>query len=156
VVSRTGAIAVATLCAALAGRPLAGQKIVEYGLHAVATFASPELFAGGGYAAFRPGERARLALTLAAGGADGAAAFRGELLAHFLLSPRAPHGVGFYGLGGVALADVESGGARDTRGYLVLGLGVESRPGARSGWALEAGIGGGLRIAAGYRWRRWP
>ncbi|HTG83976.1 MAG TPA: hypothetical protein VL853_04170, partial [Gemmatimonadales bacterium] len=96
----------------------------------------------------------RLALTLAAGTADGDVAFRGELLGHFLLSPRATHGVGFYALGGAAVADVESTG--DTQGHMVLGLGMESRPGARSGWALEAGIGGGLRIAAGYRWRRLP
>jgi hypothetical protein len=52
------------------------------------------------------------------------------------------------------VADVESTG--DTQGYMVLGLGVESSPGARSGWALEAGIGGGFRIALGYRWRRLP
>jgi hypothetical protein len=153
-VNRTATIVVAGLCAALPGRPLAAQRPVEYGLHAVATFATPDLVAGGGYAAVRPGERARLALTLAAGTAGGDAAFRGELLAHFLLSPRAKHGVGFYALGGAAVADLASTG--DTQGYMVLGVGVESRPGARSGWALEAGIGGGLRIAAGYRWRRLP
>jgi hypothetical protein len=153
-VSRTGTVAVATLCAALAGRLLVAQQTVEYGLHAVATFATPDLVAGGGYAAVRSGERARLALTLAAGTADGDVAFRGELLGHFLLSPRATHGVGFYALGGAAVADVESTG--DTQGYMVLGIGVESHPGARRGWALEAGIGGGFRIAAGYRWRRLP
>jgi hypothetical protein len=153
-VNCTATIVVAGLCAALPGRPLAAQRPVEYGVHAVATFATPDLVAGGGYAAVRPGERARLALTLAAGAADGDVAFRGELLAHFLLSPRAKHGVGFYALGGAAVADLASTG--DTQGYMVLGLGVESSPGARSGWALEAGIGGGFRIAAGYRWRSLP
>jgi len=153
-VNRTATVVVAGLCAALPGRPLAAQHAVEYGVHAVATFAMPDLVAGGGYAAVRSGERARLALTLAAGTADGDVAFRGELLGHFLLSPRATQGVGFYALGGAAVADVESTG--DTQGHMVLGLGMESRPGARSGWALEAGIGGGLRIALGYRWRRLP
>jgi hypothetical protein len=43
----------------------------------------------------------------------------------------------------------------DDRGYLVLLLGIEAGPGARGGWALEAGVGGGLRLAAGYRWRRF-
>jgi len=153
-VNRTATVVGAGLFAALPGCPLAAQHPVEYGIHAVATFATPDLFAGGGYAAVRSGERARLALTLAAGMADGDVAFRGELLGHFLLSPRATHGVGFYALGGAAVADVESTG--DTQGYMVLGLGVESSPGSPSGWALEAGIGGGFRIAAGYRWRRLP
>jgi hypothetical protein len=153
-VKHAATLVVAGLCFALDGRPLAAQHAVEYGVHAVATFGTPDLYAGGAYAAVRPGERARLALTLAAGTADGEVAFRGELLAHFLLSPRAKNGVGFYALGGAAVASLESAG--DTQGYMVLGLGVESRPGARSGWALEAGIGGGLRIAAGYRWRRLP
>ena len=36
----------------------------------------------------------------------------------------------------------------------VLGLGIETRPGARVGLALEAGIGGGVRVAVGLR-RRW-
>jgi hypothetical protein len=153
-VNRTATVVGAGLFAALPGCPLAAQHPVEYGIHAVATFATPDLFAGGGYAAVRSGERARLALTLAAGTADGDVAFRGELLGHFLLSPRATHGVGFYALGGAAVADVESTG--DTQGYMVLGLGVESSPGSPSGWALEAGIGGGFRIAAGYRWRRLP
>jgi hypothetical protein len=101
-VNRTATVVVAGLCAALPGRPLAAQHPVEYGVHAVATFATPDLVAGGGYAAVRSGERARLALTLAAGTADGDVAFRGELLGHFLLSPRATHGVGFYALGGAA------------------------------------------------------
>ena len=153
-VNQTAARVVAGLCVALAGRPLAAQRPVEYGVHAVATFATPDLVAGGAYAAVRPGERARLAFTLAAGTADGDLALRGELLAHFLLSPRGKHGVGFYALGGAAVADYQSTG--DTQGYMVLGLGLEARPGARDGWALEAGIGGGLRIAAGYRWRRLP
>ena len=78
--NRTATFVVAGLCAALPGRPLAAQHPVEYGLHAVATFATPDLVAGGGYAAVRSGERARLALTLAAGTADGDVAFRGELL----------------------------------------------------------------------------
>jgi hypothetical protein len=63
--------------------------------------------------------------------------------------------VGLYGAGGVAVA----GGAVD-QGYMVVTLGLEARPGARSGWFVEAGVGGGARLAAGYRWRHpaagWP
>jgi hypothetical protein len=39
------------------------------------------------------------------------------------------------------------------RGYLVLTLGMEQRPGAASGWMVELGLGGGVRLSGGYRWR---
>ena len=35
-------------------------------------------------------------------------------------------------------------------------LGLEERPAARAGWFVEAGVGGGARLALGYRWRRMP
>jgi hypothetical protein len=131
--------------------PIAAQRVIEAGFHAVTTVAPSTLAGVGGYGAARVGERARIALTLTAAGWEGRWAARGELLGHFLLSPRRSHGVGVYGLGGVAGVL----GVRD-QGFAVLGLGVESRPGRRSGWALEIGAGGGLRVAAGYRWRRFP
>jgi hypothetical protein len=53
-----------------------------------------------------------------------------------------------YGLGGVA-GQV----GRGSQGYVVLGLGLERAPGGRSGWALEAGVGGGVRVTVGWRWR---
>jgi hypothetical protein len=31
-----------------------------------------------------------------------------------------------------------------------------SRPGAAWGWFVEAGVGGGARLSAGYRWRWFP
>jgi len=40
------------------------------------------------------------------------------------------------------------------QGFVVLTLGVESRPGAATGWFAEAGVGGGVRGAVGIR-RRW-
>jgi len=75
----------------------------------------------------------------------------GELLVHFLLNPTRRTGAGVYGAGGVAVV----GGPVD-QGYVVVTLGVESRPGAPSGWFVEAGVGGGARLAMGYRWRRLP
>jgi hypothetical protein len=83
------------------------------------------------------------------GGSAGELAFRAELLGHFLLSPNKRTGMGPYFAAGVAAV-----GGPVERGYLVLTLGVEQRPGARSGWVAEAGIGGGFRVALGYRWRR--
>jgi len=111
---------------------------------------SDPLFAGAGLqGAARPGGRSRIALGVFPGAIDERFALRGELVAHFLLSPGARRGVGFYGFGGVAGLSGPS-----DRAYLMLGVGVEANPGGRSGWMLEAGLGGGARIAAGWRWRR--
>jgi len=37
---------------------------------------------------------------------------------------------------------------------LLLTAGLEQNPGARRGWAMELGVGGGVRFAVGYRWRK--
>jgi hypothetical protein len=131
-------------------RPAAGQEPAgrEFGVQAMTVLEDP-LWAGGGvYAAWRPGGKTRLAVTLGLGSLGGTVAGRGELLAHFLLSPGRLSGVTVYGLGGIAGVV----GRRD-QGYLVLGLGLEHAPGAASGWVIEAGVGGGARILAGWRWR---
>ena len=66
------------------------------------------------------------------------------------------------GAGGRALeAAVRAGGVAAVggpvdEGYLVLALGLEGRPGGPDGWFVEAGVGGGARLAAGWRWRQWP
>jgi hypothetical protein len=132
-------------------RPAAGQRVAELGVQALVTTANPALAAAGVYGALRVSQRVRFCVTGSGGVAAGDVAGRGELLGHFLFDPTAPRGAGAYaggGVGGVV-------GALD-EGYLVLLLGVEARPGGRSGWSAELGIGGGLRIAAGYRWRRHP
>jgi hypothetical protein len=75
---------------------------------------------------------------------------RGELLGHFHLAPEERRKPGFYLAGGIAGV---VGAVR--RGYLVLTAGLESDPAGGSGWAIEAGIGGGVRLGLGYRWRRF-
>src|SRR5689334_8400170 len=107
---------------------------MELGVEAVGTAADPAAAVGGVYGAIRTSQRTRLSAALAAGVSDGEAAFRGELLAHFLLNPTRLTGAGVYGAGGVAVAE----GPVD-QGYVVVTLGIESRPGARSGWFVEAG-----------------
>jgi hypothetical protein len=105
----------------------------------------------GGFGALQTTGRTRLSLGFGAGVSDGELAVRGELLGHFLLSPEEHRKAGFYVAGGVAGVEGPVG-----RGYLVLTLGLEQAPGRRSGWAVELGAGGGVRVAAGYRWRRFP
>jgi hypothetical protein len=128
----------------------AAQRIRELGAQAIVTTSDPVLVVAGGYGAIRTAGRARVSASLGVGISEGELAWRGELLGHFLLSPEELREPGFYFAGGVAAVE-----GPVSRGYLVLTLGVEESPRARSGWALEAGIGGGFRLALGYRWRRY-
>lgn len=137
--------------AAGSGVPLAAQRrhVRELGVEGMVLGADPVMVLGGLYGAVRTSSRTRLALTASAGIVERAAGWRGEVLAHFLLNPRTTRKPGVYGGGGVAAAG--SGG--QARGYVVVLLGVEGKPGAGSGWFVEAGLGGGFRAAAGWRWR---
>jgi hypothetical protein len=133
---------------ALLQSAVAAQQARELGVQGIATFSDPVLAVAGGYGALRVSGRTRVSLSLGAGTTDSDLAFRGELLAHFLLSPAEPRKPGFYLSGGVAGV----AGPVD-RGYLVLTAGLEQHPARGSGWALELGVGGGIRLALGYRWR---
>src|SRR5439155_629632 len=70
-----------------------------------------------------------------------------------VLRPGERSGVGPYG--GLGLAFVGSGGARGAS-YLTALLGVDKGPGGRGGWYAELGLGGGVRLAMGRRFRRFP
>jgi hypothetical protein len=81
------------------------------------------------------------------------AALRIELTGQFLVLPGAKRGTSPYaGLGAAYL------GARHYRGsgVLVALIGIEAPEGRRQGWFAELGLGGGVRVRAGYRWRRLP
>jgi hypothetical protein len=134
--------------------PLAGQvgTVREAGFEAVATAAEPAVYTAGITASVRPSLRTRIAV-YAGGGVtgDGNGVGRAELVGHFLLNPRSLRS-GLYAGGG--LAGVFASGADN--GFLVLLVGIESRPGGQGGWFAEAGVGGGARIAVGYRWRKLP
>jgi len=41
-------------------------------------------------------------------------------------------------------------------GYLTAQVGVEAAPGRRRGWYAELGLGGGVRLSLGRRFRRFP
>jgi hypothetical protein len=131
--------------------PGAAQQIREIGVQAIGTASAPALGVAGVYGGLRTSGRTRLSASLGAGISGGEVAWRGELLAHFLLSPEERRRAGAYFAGGIAAVE-----GPVSRGYLVLTIGIEERPRSRSGWALEAGIGGGARVALGYRWRWFP
>lgn len=94
----------------------------------------------------------RLAAAVAGGSGGGAAAARVGATAQFLLRPRARSGTSPYA--GIGLAWT---GAEDTHGaaYLAVLLGVEAAPAKTRGWYVEIGLEGGVRVAAGLRWRRF-
>jgi len=124
------------------------QKGIEGGVHALATFADFDFAGGGGHLGFRPGGRTRFTIAASPGVIQEEFALRGEGTAQFLLNPGSRRR-GFYAGGGIAgLA-----GPVD-EAYLLVVLGLETSPGGRSGWVVETGIGGGVRLLVGYRWRR--
>lgn len=109
---------------------------------------TPGQWLAGGSIGWRVAPRTRLGGVVAAGTAGGRGALRGEVTGHFLLNPSAIRGASLYGGGGIA---VLRGRARGEQMLVVLGL--EARPGTRHGWVVEVGLGGGIRVAAGWRWR---
>jgi hypothetical protein len=143
-----GELAIAAVALPLPG---AAQQIREIGVQAIGTASDPALAVAGAYGALRTSGRTRVSASLGAGISDNEIAWRGELLAHFLLSPEERRKPGAYVAGGIAMVE-----GAVSRGYLVLTVGIEQRPRSRSGWALEAGIGGGARLGLGYRWRWFP
>lgn len=147
--------ALAPLILAALTRPLVGQQLSATELDAgpVATWARRTFTGAAVGIARRPGGEGRLAVSAAVGAMDGHAALRLEATAQFLVLPGAKNGITPYG--GVGVAYV---GARPYRGAgaLVLLLGVEAAAGKPQGWFGELGLGGGLRLRAGFRWRRLP
>ena len=113
------------------------------------TFVGPEL----GLAARGGGGQGRLAVTAAAGSYEHVVGVRCEATAQFLLRPGEPSGAGPYA--GLGLAYVGAQGVRGAS-YLTALLGVESAPAARAGWYGEIGLGGGVRLAVGRRFRHFP
>ena len=57
--------------------------------------------------------------------------------------------------GGLGLAFFGAEGERGA-GYLTAQVGVEAAPGRRRGWYAELGLGGGVRLSLGRRFRRFP
>ena len=101
----------------------------------------------------RSGAQGRLALSVAGGDYERAMGIRVEGTAQFLLRPTERRAAGPYGGLGLAFAGAEGAPGAS---YLIALVGVEAAPGARAGWYAEVGLGGGVRVALGWRFRRFP
>lgn len=101
----------------------------------------------------RAGGQGRFALAAACGDYERALGVRLDATAQFLLRPGERRGVGPYA--GLGLAFIGSEGTRGA-GFLTALLGVDQGPGARAGWYAELGLGGGVRLTLGRRFRRFP
>jgi len=141
--------AVLAASAALPARAV-GQAGYEIQVHGLGTFGSERFLGGGAGIAYRSAGRARLALAVSAGARDSVFAGRGELVASYHLNPWQLGGVSPYAGGGVAVVAT----AADVFEYAVLFVGVETTPGRRTGWFAELGVAGGVRVAAGFRFKR--
>lgn len=143
----------ATACAllVLVNAPVLRAQLptgMEAGPIGVLAAADPVFTGGGASVAWRPGDRVRLVATAMIGGQGRGSTGRGEFSLNYLLEAARARGIGVYGFAGIAGTTGTAG-----NGYLLLGVGAESAPGSAHGWLVEGGVGGGVRIAAGYRWR---
>jgi hypothetical protein len=149
--SRPERALIVALLAAFAPRPGSAQGSRELQVQALA-IASRPFFAGAGLGvAWRDGRRARWQTAATLGDLDGRGlGARADLAWHFLLDPGKVRGVAVYGGAGMSLL---AGGGRVTP-FAMLVLGAEGSPGGGGGGFVELGVGGGVRVSAGYRWRK--
>ena len=145
---RSSLLVLPTLVAAV---PALAQSVRESQVWAVAVASRPAFYGAGFGLAWRDSQRDRLAPALALGASgDGHFGARVDLSYQFLLDPVKRSGAAIYGGGGLTAAVARGRVAP----YLLLVLGVENAPGGGRGSFLEIGVGGGVRLSAGYRWRK--
>lgn len=132
-----------------AGPPLRAQGLAEWQLGAVGLITGQEFAAASLGYAVRPPGRMRFGGLIAVGASDAGAAGRAEVAVGYLANPIKRRGVAPYVAGGLAVAATKA----TRNAYLVVVLGIESRPAGSPGWFVEGGVGGGLRAAAGVRLR---
>jgi len=142
---RSGTLALVAVLAAPGA--LQAQRGHDLQVHALGVIGAREFVGGGVGAGVRLGRSVRLAGTGTVGWEEGdRLAGRGEALVGVHVTLGRGRGPGLYAGGGVAAQVAEA----DTRGYLALVVGVEGRP-TGGGWFAEVGVGGGARVALGYR-----
>ncbi len=136
----------AALCA---GAPLEAQRAWEWQGHGVVSVSDADFYGGGLGVGYRTDGRTRLQLLASVGDREGRIALRPEALVSFHLNPYKRQGVSPYAAGGIAFVINDGADAQ----YLIATLGLEGQPGRNWGWFVEAGLGGGVRIAAGVQLR---
>ena len=129
--------------------PALAQSTRDWQVHSLAAFSADRFLGAGLGLGMRPPGRLRIALNTTAGALEGRFAARAEGLLSFHLNAGRESGASPYAGAGVAARATRV----STRGYVLVLIGLEQRPGRRAGWFLEAGVGGGLRVSAGYRFR---
>jgi hypothetical protein len=124
------------------------QQELEWRAQALGTVSrTPASFIGaGGGLVLRGGTGTGVGINAALGVRDGNLAGRGEALVSFSLDPLRERGLAPYLAGGFALVGDRVG----VREYLVAVLGLSVNPGRGTGGFVEVGVGGGLRLAAGF------
>jgi hypothetical protein len=132
----------------LVAPPLAAQRGRDLQAVALALVRDSSILAGGVGAGVRVGRGMRIGATVAAGWlAPARWVGRGEALVTYHLYPMRPGRPGWYVGGGVA-AELARG---RLRGLVQALLGIEARPWRNGGVFAEVGVGGGVRLAVGYR-----
>lgn len=147
--TRPLAVVIASTALMFSNRPASGQVTKEWGAQVTGLGGRPAFLGAGVVRGWRPGLRDRVVIHAALGAAEHQVGARVEASWQFMLSPRTERGVGAYVGGGIA-----GQFAKTNHGWLLLTAGLEQNPGGPRGWSLEMGIGGGVRLALGYRWRR--
>lgn len=139
----------------LAAAPAAGQQLTatEASAGALATLSARPFWGAAAALGRRLDNQTRVVGAGAAGMLGGNGAVRLEGQVQLIVNPSGRGGAGLYAGAGLAWQ-----GALGVRGggYVTALLGLESAPGARRGWYAEVGLGGGVRLAVGARWRRFP
>jgi hypothetical protein len=139
------------LAAVLAAAAPCRAQVREVQVWGLAVASRPALYAAGVGLAWRDEQRSRIAPAVAFGPlGNGRFGARADLAIHFLLDPAKRAGAAIYGGGGLTAAVA---GGRVTP-YALLVLGAENAPGGAGGSFVELGVGGGVRLAIGYRWRK--
>ena len=101
----------------------------------------------------RVDDQTRFTAAAAVGALGYSTALRVEGSVQLIVNPSGRGGAGLYAGAGLAWQ-----GAQGVRGagYVTALVGLESGPGSPRGWFAEMGLGGGLRVALGMRWRKFP
>jgi hypothetical protein len=150
--ARIGALLAAV---AVPASPARAQQLTSTELTAAAFAALGErpFWAAAGGVGRRIDNQIRVAALGAWGMLDGDLGMRVEVTGQLIVNPSGRGGAGLYAGTGVAW---QGGRGTPGSGYITALIGLETAPGAKRGWVVEAGLGGGVRITVGWRWRRFP